>query len=55
MQEPVEGISFNFALLFYSLPYFLCVYVNIDVNGDDDDNDDDDDDDDDDNDVNTFL
>ena len=56
MQEPVEGISFNFALLFNSLPYFLYVDVNMDVNGDDDDNDDDDDDDDDDdNDVNTFL
>ena len=43
MQEPVEGISFNFALLFYSLLYFLYVGVNIDVNGHDDDDDDDDD------------
>ena len=39
MQEPLEGISFNFALLFYSLLYFLYD----DVNDDDDD------------DVNTFL
>ena len=40
MQEPLEGISFNFALLFYSLLYFLYD----DVNDDDDDDD-----------VNTFL
>ena len=39
MQEPLEGISFNFALLFYSLLYFL-----YDVNNEDDNDD-----------VNTFL
>ena len=43
MQEPLEGISFNFVLLFYSLLYFLYDDVNSHVNDDDD------------NDVNTFL
>ena len=42
MQEPLEGISFNFAILFYSLLYFL-YDVNNDVNNADND------------DVNTFL
>ena len=43
MQEPLEGISINFALLFYSLLCFLYDDVNNDENDDDD------------NDVNTFL
>ena len=43
VQEPLEGIYFNFALLFYSLLYFLYDDVNNNVNDDDD------------NDVNTFL
>ena len=30
MQEPLEGISFNFVLLFYSLLYFLYDDVNDD-------------------------